>query len=133
MAELTRRPQDRPWSRVAAVGWTLLILALCTIPGRELPDVNLFSGDKIGHFGIFAGFGWLWMRAYPPTKRSRRFKQVLVAGLAYAVLTEVYQGLMPFGREADVWDAVANSVGLLAGTGIQWIQAASSISRNRAD
>jgi len=131
MTHSIRQPQNRPWILVAAVGWTLLILALCTVPGKDLPEINIISIDKIGHFGIFAVFGWLWMRAYTLSDLARRSRYVLVGGLAYAVLTEIYQGIMPFGREADLWDAAANAAGLLAGVGVYWGLAASSNSRNR--
>lgn len=100
-----------------AAAWTLAILALCTIPGNELPQVSIVSADKIGHFAMFTAFGWLWMHALRLEVRAR-VGLVLAAGLAYAVLTEVYQGLLPFGREPDVWDAVANSGGLLVGIGV---------------
>ena len=48
-----------------AVGWTVVILALCSIPGGDLPEVRIMSADKIAHFGMFAAFGWLWMLALP--------------------------------------------------------------------
>jgi VanZ family protein len=131
MTHSIRQPQNRPWILVAAVGWTLLILALCTVPGKDFPEINIISIDKIGHFGIFAVFGWLWMRVYTLSDLARRSRYVFVGGLAYAVLTEIYQGIMPFGREADLWDAAANAAGLLAGVGVYWGLAASRNSRNR--
>lgn len=111
------RPRSHALSLILAVAWTLAILALCSIPGDELPQVRLISADKIGHFTIFAGFGWLWMRSLRMNVRSR-FRWVVAAGLSYAVLTEIYQGIVPIGREPDAWDAVANSAGLLAGAGL---------------
>lgn len=131
MTHATRQPRYRPLALLAAVGWTLFILALCTLPGQDLPEINIISIDKIGHFGIFAGFGWLWMRAFPRLDLARRSRYVLLGGLAYAGLTEIYQGIMPFGREADLWDAVANAAGLLVGVGIHWRRTASPNSRNR--
>jgi VanZ family protein len=131
MRQAKRQPRYRPLTLLAAVGWTLLILALCTLPGEELPEINIISIDKIGHFGIFAGFGWLWMRAFPGFDLAKRLRYVLLGGLAYAGLTEIYQGVMPFGREADVWDAAANAAGLLVGVGLQWRRTAPPNSRNR--
>ena len=99
-------------TQLIAIGWTLLILVACTIPGKGLPTVNIISFDKFVHFGIFAGFGWLWMWALR-SPLTRRTKWVLVFGIAYAILTEIYQGLLPFEREPDPFDALANIVGLI--------------------
>ena len=99
-------------ARLIAIVWTLGILAACSIPGQDIPSINLFSFDKIAHFIVFAGFGWLWMRALAGPMR-RRTAYVLAFGLAYAALTEVYQGLLPFDRTPDPKDALANALGLL--------------------
>ncbi len=99
-------------SHLFALVWTLGILAACSIPGKDLPDINLASFDKIAHFVVFAGFGWLWMRVLQGSL-SRRTGYVLASGLAYAALTEVYQGLLPFDRTPDPNDALANALGLL--------------------
>ena len=95
-----------------AILWTLGILAACSIPGKDLPTLHIASADKIAHFAIFAGFGWLWMRAFPD-KPAGSTGYVLAFGLAYGALTEVYQGLLPFGRSPDPYDALANALGLL--------------------
>ena len=95
-----------------AIVWTLGILAACTIPGSNLPKINIVSFDKAAHFVVFAGFGWLWMRALRETPWSTW--GVLAFGLVYAVLTEIYQGFLPFDRTPDPRDALANALGLLA-------------------
>lgn len=95
-----------------AILWTLGILAACSIPGSDLPDIDIVSFDKFVHFVVFAGFGWLWMTALRgPLTHTTRW--VLGAGIAYAVLTEIYQGLLPFERTPDPVDALANTVGLV--------------------
>lgn len=96
-----------------AILWTLFILAACTVPGSDLPKVNIVSFDKAAHFGVFALFGWLWMVALGGAL-ARKIGRVLAGGLAYAVLTEIYQGILPFDRNPDPMDALANALGLLA-------------------
>jgi len=98
--------------KALAIGWTLVILALCSIPGRSLPSVSLLEFDKVAHFGIFAILGFVWMWALNQPLR-RRVVTVLIGGIAYAGLTEVYQGMLPFERTPDVYDAIANTAGLL--------------------
>lgn len=96
---------------LAAAAWTAGILIACSIPGSSLPDTALLSYDKVAHFVLFAGLGWLWMRALR-IPLLRRAAVVLACGLAYAVLSEVYQGLLPFERAPDVYDALADSAGV---------------------
>ena len=62
---------------------------------------------------MFAGFGILWMGALPPRRRLA----VMVGGLALAGISEVGQGLPIVERDPSVLDALADSVGLLAGIG----------------
>ena len=93
-----------------AIAWTLFIVALCSIPGDDIPDVDIWGYDKIGHFVMFAGFGWLWARAAP----KHALGWVLAAGVAFAGLTEIYQGLLPFDRIPDLYDALADVAGLSA-------------------
>lgn len=100
--------------RLAAIAWTALIVAACSIPGNELPRVRVDYVDKSAHFVLFFVFAWLWMRAGTGTS-VLRLGTMLVAGLLLAGGTEVYQGLLPINRSPDVLDAVANAVGLIAG------------------
>ena len=105
--------------KLLSIGWALVIIALCSIPGPSLPDSELLSFDKVGHFGMFfiGALLWLWTWPYDTGR-------VLLVGLALSVGTEVYQGLAPFlGRSPDVLDVVADLAGLVAGTGVLlWIQ-----------
>lgn len=97
-----------------AVAWTLGILAACTLPGAAIPAPQLWDFDKLAHFSLFAGFGWLWMRALEHDL-YRRALAVLAAGVAYAVLSELYQGLLPWPRTPDPYDALADAAGAAAG------------------
>jgi hypothetical protein len=105
---------------VLAIGWTLGILAACTIPGNDLPDIDLdlLRPDKIVHYSLFLGLGWFWLRALP---RTLRYRMALVLGLGtlYAFGTEVYQGLLPWDRTPDPLDAAANLMGLFTAAGLR--------------
>jgi VanZ family protein len=101
-------------ARWLALLWTLFLLAACTVPGTTLPSVSLWEFDKLIHFALFAGFGWLWMQA-STLRWPRRMALVFLAGVAFALLTEWYQGLLPWPRTPDPLDALADSLGVLAG------------------
>lgn len=97
-----------------AVAWSVLILVACSIPGSELPDSALLSHDKVGHFALFFGFGWLWLRVAPG-----RVGTVLAAGIGYAIGSEAWQAALPLNRSGDVYDVVADVAGLLAGLAVR--------------
>ena len=95
-----------------ALAWTLAILAACSIPGRDIPSVGIMQFDKVAHFGMFAGFGGVWLWALRGALAAKRW-WVLGTGIAYAIGTEIYQGFLPFDRTPDPFDALANLAGLL--------------------
>ncbi len=105
--------------KALSIGWALVILVLCLIPGETLPDSTLLSFDKVGHFGMFFIGALLWLWTWP-----HHTGRVLAAGIALSMGTEISQGLIAFvGRSPEVLDVVADIVGLLAGFGVLlWIQ-----------
>jgi VanZ family protein len=100
-------------ARLLAVLWTLAVLAALSVPGSALPSFVHLSVDKVFHAAAFLVLGLLWLRAYP-----HEATRVLVAGVLFAVLTEVYQHVMPIGRSFSLADAFADTCGLVAGVGL---------------
>lgn len=105
--------------RWLALSWTIAIVAACSIPAPSLTSIGpALSADKAIHFGLFAVFGALWMRALRPSSSGasrplrRRALYVLGGGLLFAVGTEVYQHVLPLRRTGDPYDALANGGGL---------------------
>jgi len=104
--------------------WFLVILLLTLLPGNYFPKVQdfwqLFKPDKLIHLSIFAIFAFLLlMGAYRQYARSgnrynTRIFPVLVS-LSTGVITEMLQAFLPLGREASVFDVLANFTGTVAG------------------
>lgn len=106
--------------RWLAILWTIGIVAACSIPAPSLTPIEpALNADKAIHFGLFMGFGVLWMRALCPPSGDAlgplRWSAlyVLGGGLLFAVGTEVYQHVLPLHRMGDPYDALANGGGLL--------------------
>jgi hypothetical protein len=119
--------------RRLAVLWTLGIVAACSIPATSLSPIKpALSADKAIHFGLFAGFGLLWMRGLCPpgacASLRRHSLRLLGWGSLFAVGTEVYQHLMPIQRRGDPYDALADGGGLLVAVGLYAL-----VVRRRAD
>lgn len=109
-----------------AVLWTMGILVACSLPASSLSSIGpALSYDKIAHLGLFAVFGFLWMRAFFPPESDRSWAwlrrlsiRLLLLGGLFAIGTEVYQQVLPIQRLADPFDALADGIGLAAGIGL---------------
>lgn len=102
-------PHLRLWR---SVGRALLLLALAA---ALLPAPSglgrIEFGDKVVHAGAFA-FLMLW---YAQIYADGRDRWRLALGLtAFGAGIEALQGLLPY-RSADLWDLLADGVGVAAG------------------
>ena len=115
-----------------AMLWTLFILIGCFMPAPNVPKVDVPLADKWVHFTFFAGFTFFWLCAHP-SLRASRLLTVLIIGIAFGSLIEVFQGLLPvLGRASEFMDAVADSIGALLGTILFFVSAAIAAKRSRA-
>lgn len=111
--------------RLLAVLWTLGIFVAVTVPASSVPDTPPDIGfDKIVHLVMFAGFGALWMRALgagSDTEGTWPLRRCLLVvggtGLALAVGTEWVQHAFLPTRDGNIYDTIANMIGLVAGIG----------------
>lgn len=97
-----------------ALVWTLLIVIGLTLPGHSLPSGSLLEYDKAIHLGLFFVLTVLWLEALA-NGRVHRALIILGSIIAFSFLSEVYQQLLPFDRTADLFDAVADSIGATLG------------------
>lgn len=89
----------------------LLSLVVLFSPGSDVPS-GLPVSDKVVHFLLFAALAVTGRLAGVPPLR-------LAVGLvAYAGVSEVLQTVLPINRDGDVRDAIADTVGALAGIGV---------------
>jgi len=103
-------PSDRPLA-LGRTWWTLgwlfvlFILYATLAPSHYVPDLH--ANDKLEHAGaFFAMTCWFGGLVHP-----RRYVALAVWMLLLGAGIEVAQGLMGLGRDADVWDFVADSFG----------------------
>lgn len=89
-----------------AMGWTILIFIGCSLPGKDLPRVDVFGHvDKVVHVVFFFVFGWLW------GKVAQKPLLILLIAVLYGFGLEFYQLSFVAGRSFDVWDGMADSLG----------------------
>lgn len=97
-----------------AVRWTLVGASLCLVfwlslsPSDSLPTVTV--ADKVQHAMAFAILTLAYGLMFP-----RRRGAVLLGVVALGFAIEVLQALMPFGRQAEFGDLIADVIGIAAG------------------
>jgi len=106
-----------------AILWALLILILCGIPGKDLPDLTLFenlSFDKIFHLILFIIFIFLLIRGFKNLPGDLFFRKYALItaffiAVAYGALTEILQSTVFVDRKGNIFDFFANFTGSLIG------------------
>ena len=101
-----------------AVAYAALIFALSstTLPPEAGPIPGLFRLDKLLHIAEYAVLGALTAVAVRRVAPAFRWGGLVafVAGLGYAASDEFHQTLVP-GRRGDVWDFLADALGVALG------------------
>lgn len=121
MPQVTRKLQDnfgnKPTRFLFGV-YTLILLASTLLPMNVISSggdgwfskINIENGDKAIHFALFFIFTLLGFAA----KYFYKNQQIWLYPFLIGLLIEILQHFIGWGRSFDVWDLVANSLGILA-------------------
>ncbi len=103
-----------------AILWAGVIMWLCLIPGKSLPQWHWFDIldlDKSVHAGMFFVLALLLAQAFAGNGSPKRYLLwAVIISAAYGIGTEIMQGLEALGRRADPIDMLANTIGAIAAT-----------------
>ena len=106
--------------------WILVILFLTLIPGNYIPRKITFwewiGPDKILHIAIFGILSFMVIRGLKkqyrfPFLRYYSVSIAIIFGIILGLLTEVTQKFIFIGRNANMFDLIANGLGCFAGWG----------------
>lgn len=96
--------------------WLAIICYALFIPAKELPVKPLFSiphFDKMVHFTLFFVFCILLLRPLKKLKLNYYFLAPLISIVLGGIL-EFSQQMFSKSRSSDIYDFMANSLGILA-------------------
>jgi VanZ family protein len=103
------------WGSV--VGYCAVLFVLSAQPDLQVPSPFPLS-DKLVHFFLYAGLGWLWARAVKWSLPEWSIHKILFMTLlftgGYGFSDEWHQSYVP-GRFAELQDVVADAVGGIVG------------------
>lgn len=108
-----------------AILWAMAIFGFSSLPGSAIPNLSIFSQDKLLHAGVFFVFAFLVYRSFQAQKRLPSLSRhagiwTLVVATVYGVIDEVHQVFVS-GRSADYRDVAADAVGALSLLSLMWI------------
>ena len=109
---------------IGAILWAILILVLTLSPGSSMPDLDIFSYDKLGHAFIFFVFAFLLISGIYEQLEVRKRKAVYIGAIIaalYGFLIEVLQHFIP-QRSMEIYDALANIIGSFFGLGLFYVR-----------
>ncbi len=106
---------------IPAFLWLILILVLCTLPGKDIPHngwMDRIHMDKLVHFGLFGGIVFFLALGYYRQKKHisplTLFVFVLSAAM-YGLAIEFIQKYFAIDRSFDMNDVAADTLGAIAG------------------
>jgi len=102
---------------IASVFYTTGVTFLLLSPSKNIPKVSLIpSIDKLGHAMIFLLLGFVWLaRFFFKEEQIKKSSFFIVLGIVfiYGIIIEVLQGTLFTSRTADIWDVIANTIGIV--------------------
>ncbi|WP_334213847.1 VanZ family protein [Salinimicrobium catena] len=110
---------------IPAIVYTIGILYLSLINLADTPVKELGMSDKVMHGGAYFGLNLLWMFFVIFNYKNNRFlAKILVISLAaivFGILIEVLQDRLTTYRQLDLYDVLANSIGVVSAGIIVWL------------
>jgi VanZ family protein len=105
----------RPLRLALYAAASLVLTYMALAPTHDVPGVELFW-DKLEH-----GSAWTVLTLLGLVLSTRRRWAIGVFALAFGAAIEVLQAIMPFGRDGNVGDFVADAIGVAAAYGLWFV------------
>lgn len=100
---------------LVSILYTLALATVCLIKIKKLPEIGVSFGDKIFHFLTYMVLAFLWFNAFFYTCKLEKKKALIYAALfsiVFGIIIEVLQGTLTTSRSFDVYDVMANTMGV---------------------
>jgi len=95
----------------------IAITSLVSFKGMKTVSLGINNFDKIVHFTSYFILSLSWFFALQAFLKKRKIKIALILALiSYGIIIEGLQGVMTTHRQADIYDILANSIGVLLAT-----------------
>ena len=93
--------------------YTISIGVLSLAHLTKVPELNTGFDDKIAHFILYAGLCLFWFMSLYVIKTKSSLLIASLLSIVFGAVIEVLQGVVSIYRTADIFDLVANCLGVL--------------------
>lgn len=106
----------KKYALIFAIFYSLALAVVSLVKINNLPNAGISHADKIFHFLVYSVLAYLWVNTFFFKFKYKKTKAILYAALfsiIFGIIIEVLQGSITASRHTDVYDAVANTLGVL--------------------
>lgn len=99
-----------------AVFWTVLIFILSVLSAKQINRLNvidIFGIDKVGHILFYTMLSFFWSGVFYNARNEKFF--IIFLCSSFGFLLEILQFYLFIGRSFELYDALANILGVLSG------------------
>lgn len=99
-----------------AVFWTVLIFILSVLSAKQINRLNvidIFGIDKVGHILFYTMLSFFWSGVFYNARNGKFF--IIFLCSSFGFLLEILQFYLFIGRSFELYDALANILGVLSG------------------
>nr|WP_262910958.1 VanZ family protein [Flaviramulus multivorans] len=92
---------------------------------NNLPDVGVSFGDKIFHFLAYFVLTFLWFNTFINTYKFKNRRAIIfsiVISVVFGIIIEVLQETITVSRALDIYDVLANTIGVLIASLVLWVK-----------
>lgn len=92
--------------------YTLVLAFVSLISISSLPEIGTSYDDKIFHSIAYGILFLLWYFTLNSLKVAKPIINAIIFSLIYGIIIEVLQGQLSVSRQLDVFDVLANFIGI---------------------
>jgi len=101
---------------IIAILYSLALATVSLVKINNLPNVGVSNADKIFHFLTYSVLAFLWTNTFFFKFKYKKVKAIVYASvlsIIFGIIIEVLQGSITVSRHTDIYDAIANTLGVL--------------------
>lgn len=106
----------KKYAFIIAVLYSLALATVSLVKLNNVPNAGISFADKIFHFLVYSVLTLLWANTFFFKFKYKKVKAIFYAALfsiIFGIIIEVLQGSVTASRHTDIYDAIANTLGVL--------------------